>query len=172
MSVHLARPETDTCDDPECDASYAIPNAVGGYCSDECAARHRGRKLLRHIRQDHRFCTSCWRPRKTVERPTAHARRGLGPITDECLVGYEDATRHVEHGPYGLECECAAVSHDIEGWDRRAEGPYHWHLAEIVAQIDAEGQRDIDFDLAVFADAYWETDDLELAVGRAIQDPR
>lgn len=169
MSIQIRHAETDACDRPDCESEYAIPNAVGGYCSEECAARHRGQKLLRHIQQDHRFCTSCWAPRKTIERPTANARRGLGPVTDDALVGFEDYTRHVEMGPHGLECECAAIDHDIAEWDRRDDVPYHWRLLRIVEQIDAEGQRDITFDLGTFADEYWTTGDIELAVGRALE---
>lgn len=168
MTVIIRQPKTDTCDHPDCESEYTIQNAVGGYCSQACADRHAGAKLLRAIRQDHRFCWSCWRALKTVETPTAEARRGLGPVTDEALVGYEDTTRHVDQGPHGLECACAAVGHDIVGWDRRDEGPYHWFLMRVVEQMREEGQHDKRLDLETFANVLWETDDLERAVGAAL----
>jgi len=169
MSVTLTREETYRCELPDCDNTRTPSSSVAGsFCSQECAARHRGRAVLRDLRQDHRWCLSCWRERKEIERPTAAARRGLGPQTDAALVGYEYTTEHVDRGPYGLECTCGAVDHDIEGWIQHETGPYHWHLKRLVEQTAAEGQHDSEFDLATFADVFWETDDLELALGAAL----
>lgn len=168
MSITITQAETDTCDHPDCEADYVAHNGVDGHCCEACAARHRGQNLLDHIAQDHTICASCWRRRKTVERPTAYARRGLGPVTDDALVGYEDHTEHVEMGPYGLECECGAIDHDIDGWDQHEGVPYHWYLKRVVDEMRREGQHDYHFDLETFADTLWQTDDLPLAVGRAI----
>lgn len=171
MSVTLTTPDRDTCADPDCDQEYPVPNAVAGsYCSQDCADRHDGRRLLRNIREDHRFCWSCWRARKEIERPTAYARRQLDTWRiDDAVVGFEYHTRHVDLGDHGLECECGAVDHDIDEWITRTEGPYHWLLKLIIEQMNDEGQHHHSFDIATFADTYWRTDDLELAVGRAIR---
>lgn len=172
MSVRTTTPESDTCACPGCDAEFTIPNAVrGSYCSAACADRHDGQRFLEHLRRDHTVCWSCLRPRKTVERPTAEARRGLDPVTDDALVGFEYLTEHADRGQYGVECTCGAVDHDIDGYDRRDGAPYHWHLLRIVEEMAAQGQHDKTFDLPAFADTYWETDDLALAVGRALTDP-
>lgn len=170
MSITVTPEQRYDCERDGCDETRTRSTSVGGsYCSRECYNRSTGSNLLRDIRQDHRFCWSCWRARKEIERPTAESRRGLGPITDDALVGYEYYTEHAEMGPYGLECACGAVSHDIDDYDRLADGPYHWFLKLAFEQMVDEGQRDGAFDLVAFANAYWETDDLELAVGRAIE---
>jgi len=109
------------------------------------------------------------------------------------VVGHEHHTEHVESGPFGLECDCDAISHDIDAWDRRGWEPYHWRLKRIVDQLREEGQDERHFDIVTFADVLWETGrarpgtapfggfgllefestprlrgDLELAVGRAL----
>jgi hypothetical protein len=172
MTVRTVTPDRDTCAFDDCDAEYAVPNAVAGsFCSAECAARDRGRSFLRSIRHDHRFCWSCFRLRKEIERPTDEARRGLGPVTDAALVGYEYHTEHVDMGEHGLECTCGAVDHDIDAWIDRESGPYHWYLRILVEQTRIEGQHEYTFDLETFADEYWAEDDLELALGRALSTP-
>jgi hypothetical protein len=171
MSVTVTPAETDECDHPDCSVKYAIPNAVGGYCSQECADRHAGHRLLQHLQRDHRICWSCWRPRKEIERPTDEQRRQLDPVTDQAVVGYEYLTEHADMGPHGIECTCGAVGHDIDDYDRRHDAPYHWLLREWVRETRAEGQHDKRLDLATFADVLWETGDLVLALGRALTDP-
>jgi len=169
MPVTVARQETYRCDFPECEQTYPRTAAVdGSYCSRECAARHRGRRFLADIRQDHRWCWSCWYQRKQIEAPTAETRRRLdGPIIREALVGYEYPTEHVDRGPYGLACQCGAVDHDIEDWVRR-DGRERELLADLVAITREEGQHEYRFDGDRFEMIYGETDDLELAVGAAL----
>jgi len=170
MSIRTIVPESDTCAFPDCDTEFRIPNAVrGSYCSADCADRHAGQRFLEHLRRDHTVCWSCWRRRKELEHPTDEARRSLDPVTDDALVGFEYLTRHADQGEHGVECTCGAVDHDIDGYDRRADAPYHWLLLRYVEQTRAEGQHDKDLDLATLADVLWENDDLELAVGRAIE---
>lgn len=171
MSIRVTTPESDQCASPDCDVEFKLPNAVAGsYCSPACRDRHKGQRFLDHLRQDHRICSSCWRPRKEVETPTAETRRTLDPITEQSLVGYEYPTEHVEEGDHGLECTCGAVSHDTPNWDRREEGPYLWWLQQYVRQTRAEGQHDKQLDLPTLADTLWETGDLALALGRALSD--
>jgi hypothetical protein len=208
MSIRISSAETDTCDDPGCDERYIAPNGVDGHCSQDCADRHRGRKLLRNVRTDHRWCWSCWKPKKTIEKPSEQYRNrafdesgveltqdGDGELfvqrygqedTRDAVCGFEHYTRHVTRGPYGIECECAAISHDIDEWDRRDEGVPAWRLKRIVDQMRREGQHDHHFDPEAFANTLWrgrrvpptwdhivplpEWSDavLELAVGRAL----
>lgn len=168
--IRTVKPRQFDCSFADCDQQRTKHSSVAGsFCSEECAARHEGRKFLNQVRTDHRFCWSCFRARKEIERPTDEARRNLDPICDQALVGFEYHSEHVEMGPYGLECECGAVDHDVEEWDRRDEAPYHWYLYRVSQQLVAEGQREDAIDLETFADALWETDDLELAVGLALR---
>jgi len=173
MSVTLRREERYDCAFEECNETRTSSTSVAGsYCSRDCADRAAGRALLRTIRQDHRFCWSCWRRRKEIERPTDPARRGLGPVVDSALVGYEYTTGAVERGPYGIECKCGALDHDDPAYDRRDEGPYQWFLYVAVERLVAEGQRDSRLEIGRLADELWADDDevpLELAVGRALE---
>jgi hypothetical protein len=129
--------------------------------------------LLQDIRQDHRFCWSCFRQRKEVERPTDAARRGWSLLIDEAVVGYEHPTKAVEQGPYGLECTCGAVYHDDPVYDQRHEGPFEWFLQVASERLVADGCRDDVVDAATLADELWANGagdvPLELAVGRALE---
>lgn len=148
-------------------------SAVGGsYCSTECRDRATGDRVLGHLRQDHRFCGSCYRPRKTVYRPAdseVEKLRSKALIIRESFVGFEELTEFVSEGPYGIECNCGTIAHrDSEPLFRDGE-PYEWWLARAVEQLREEGVWEYDLDVATFADALWAGDDLALAVGRAVE---
>jgi hypothetical protein len=171
MSIRLVQEREYPCSRPDCTAQFKQSTAIAGsYCSEDCAAQDTGRKFLANIRRDHRFCWSCFRTRKEIERPTDELRRGRGRHTAEAIIGYEYPTQHVEMGPYGLECECGGIDHDTPDWDVRYSVPYQWFLYRISEQLVNEGQREDAIDLVTLADELWETDDLELAVGRALRD--
>ena len=167
-SITITREKRCECALDDCDAEFGVSAAVGSYCSRKCRRRDRGRRLLRDIRQDHRFCWSCFRQRKEIERPPDNALRGRGRFTAEALIGFEYETEHVEHGPHGIECECGGIDHDMPDFGQRDQTPFHWYLALASRQLVADGRREDAVDTAVFADELWQTDDLELAVGRAL----
>jgi len=170
MSITLTRQTTYNCAFADCDETRTESSSVdGSYCSVECAARDTGRQFLRDLRHDHRFCTSCFRQRKEIERPTAAARCGLGVHTDAALVGFEYLTEHAAPGVHGIECACGAVNHDIDEEWLRESGAYHWFLKTAAETLVGEGQREDTLDLATLANTLWETDDLELAVGLALR---
>lgn len=174
MSVELTRQRRYECALKGCDNERTRTSSVdGSFCSRACADRAQGRALLQDIRQDHRFCWSCFRQRKRVERPTDEALRGLGAVTADALVGYESPTPAVKRGDYGLECECGAVDPDIPDWGRRAAGPFEWFLQLASERLVADGRRDDAIDAATLADELWADGDedlaLELAVGRALE---
>jgi len=141
----------------------------GSYCSEECAARAAGADFLDVVKHDHRFCWSCFRQRKEIERPSAETRRGLAPVIDEALIGYEYPTEHVSEGAWGLECTCGAVDHDMPAYEAPDNVPY-WYLYLIGEQLVADGHRDSGLGLKTLAEVHWATDDLELAVGRALRE--
>jgi len=159
----------DGCDNDRTPAS----TVAGSYCSRECADRSDGRALLRDIRQDHRFCWSCFRQRKEVERPTDEARSGWSLLIDEAVVGYEYPTEFVEQGPYGLECKCGALDHDDPVYDQRHEGPFERFLQLASERFVADGRRNDAVDAAALTDEFRVDSDedvpLELAVGRSLE---
>lgn len=174
MSVELTRQRRYECALEECDNERTRTSSVdGSYCSEKCANRARGRGLLRDIRQDHRFCWSCFRQRKEIERPTNEARRGLAPITDAALIGYEYLTPAAERGDHGPECKCGAVDHDLPDWGQRSAGPWEWFLQLASERLADDGRRDDALNAAKLADELWTRGDdnvpLELAVGRALE---
>ena len=174
MSVTVTQQRRYECSLEDCDCERTPTSSVdGSFCSRDCADRAHGRALLRDIRQDHRFCWSCFRQRKRVERPTDEFLRGLDAVTAEALVGYESPTPAVERGDFGLECECGAVDHDLPDWGRRAAGPFEWFLQLASKRLVADGRRDDVVDAATLADELRPDGagdvPLELAVGRALE---
>lgn len=194
MSITQHPQQRYDCDRPDCDETLTTATSVdGSYCSQDCADRARAARLLRHLRQDHRICASCFRLKKEIERPpdtyqrhgfrksgveltydetgTVTAQRYSQDVTREAVVGFEHPTRETERGPYGLECTCGAVSHDAEAdYFRQAEA-YEWFLKLAVEHLRDEGQADYHFDIETFANALWDGVAFELAVGRALSTP-
>jgi len=172
-AIQTVREDVYTCALEECDNDRTPSTSVrGSYCSRDCADRADGRALLQDIEQDHRFCWGCFRKRKDVERVPDEARRGRGRFTAEAMIGFETPTRHVERGPYGLECTCGAVDHDVDYVEARDRAPFHWFLSAASRQLVADGRREDAINAAALADRLWQGDDLALAVGRALDEPR
>lgn len=105
MSVTIATQETYQCEREQCDDTFTRSTSVeGSYCSERCAELVAGRNLIRHIRDDHRFCHGCFRQQKEIERvdrtlvvgPVEHD--ALDPTFRDCIVGYEHLTEHAELG--------------------------------------------------------------------------
>lgn len=107
MSEIQRATETYPCSAPDCD-DLAQPHEMvdGSYCSLRCSRRHDGDKLLRNIEHDHRFCTTCFRQLKEIEKPDATTSVVVGPVdhdevadtTRDCLIGMQYRTRHAETG--------------------------------------------------------------------------
>lgn len=145
----------------------------GEYCSTKHKHQAKGERLLRHLAQDHRFCGSCYRPRKTVYRPDdadCPSLRKKALLVREAFVGFETLTEFSEKGPHGIECACGTTDSHTEELVFRDGEPWEWWLAAAAAQLRREGQHDQTLDAAELADAYWQHDDLALAVGTALAD--
>lgn len=173
MSVTITHQQRYTCAHNDCTNTRTQSSSVdGSYCSRDCADHAHGAALLNDIKQDHRFCWSCFRQRKRVERPPKEALRGLGRITADAVIGYQSPTPAVQQGDYGLECRCGAVTHNTPDWNRRKHGPYCWYLANATRRLQQDGRRDTTINPARLADELWSDGDqdvsLELAVGRAL----
>ena len=109
-------PRTGECGRSECDAEFPVHGAYkGAFCSRQCHLQHRGQKALNVIRNDHRWCATCFRKLKEIERPPMDA--------PEFVVGYQYPTEHMRpsvdsRGALGVEqhwrrwgCECGNVDH-------------------------------------------------------------
>jgi len=175
MSVTITHQQRYTCAHDDCNNTRTQTSSVdGSYCSRDCADRSAGQAFLQDIKQDHRFCWSCFRQRKRVERPPKKALRGLGRVTADAVIGYQSPTPAVQQGDYGLECTCGAVDHNTPDYTRRTAGPYSWYLANLTRRLRADGRRDTTIDPAQLADELWnhgsQDVSLELAVGRALNE--
>jgi len=173
ITIITREPRVDrcTCARDGCDARFSQSGAVGSYCSVECQARDRGETVLNHLARDHRFCGSCYRPRKVVYRPDESDvpdLRKKALLIRESFVGFETLTEFAEGGPYGIECNCGTTDHRTAEHLFRAGEPWEWWLARAVDQLADNGVWEYRLDAAALADAVWRTDDLALAVGRAL----
>lgn len=144
----------------------------GQYCCTEHAIRDAGDDVLSTLAHDHRFCSSCYRPVRVVYRPAdseCPKLRTKALVVRESFVGYEELTEHAEQGAYGVECTCGSVGYGDPESLCRDGSPYEWFLKRAVGQLRREGAWDHRFDVATFADAMWDGDDIDLAVGKAIR---
>ncbi len=158
------------CSHPECTEDHS---RTASYCSPECRLKHKGRKALRNIKHDHRFCSTCYKPLKVVYRPADSKTpklRKKALIIREAFAGFQDFTEFAESGDYGLECDCGNVDHYHSEPDFRDQESYEWWLKLVFETFKKEGQQDDSFDIETFCDSYFETDDFELALGRALHE--
>lgn len=127
------RPVSRQCDRDACDESYRAGTGHAGYCSDRCWAWGRADQLLDTVRNDHRFCASCFRRLRTITPPPDEAFFGTNQVTARAAIGWamaEPETTRVdgevltlEQTPTGLEavatdrltrrqgCSCGTTHH-------------------------------------------------------------
>lgn len=95
------------CDAPDCTVVFdPAASYQGSFCSEDCAYRHRGQKVLNKIESDHRWCATCFRQIKTIDRPEGkYELKVEGPkgrndenVKKDCLVGYQYKTEHTTWG--------------------------------------------------------------------------
>jgi hypothetical protein len=148
MSVSLTQPETYQCAREACDQTRTEATSVGSYCSHRCHYLATGRELLKHIRQDHRFCAGCYRQLKEIERPPAGQRVYIGPVDHEplrdtvknCLVGYEYIT---EHGELGQRSRSLSGTQNHVEEDVDAVAPAdQWTVSGVVCSCGTTDTRD------------------------------
>lgn len=174
VTTRHAVEEHHECARDGCVDEFTTSQAVAGsYCSARCRDRDRGERVLGHLEQDHRFCGSCYRPRKTVYRPDeadVPDLRVKALVIRESFVGFEELSEFAEMGPYGIECQCGTVDHRTAEPIFRDGEPWEWWLARAVEQLREEGQFGYDLDIATLANAHWDGADLDLAMGRALSE--
>lgn len=196
MSTASPRSQTDTCAYRDCQTEVAAPQAIeGSYCSEGCYYREVGARFLSHLDHRHELCGTCFRLRKDIERPPAeylhrHFRTsGVGwsregadgdwtverfgqEVSRESVVGFADITEHASPGPFGLECRCGAIDHDIDDQDIRDTTAWEWWLQLASEYLRDIGAREDALQSWVIAHVYAKTQDLEYAVGFALDHPR
>lgn len=180
-----------TC--PTCDHQGLDAHTYRGFCSPECYHRHRGRKLLNRFRDDHRFCFTCFRQLKRVEKAsvrhpdcvtgfqyrTEHAR--TGEITQR-FDDYIDVPQEIERynlhpSRTGTICKCGSTEHATregiiqDSSFRTVVGNLYYGLEK----FQREGVHDHTIDITELTQALRQQSeeegwDFALAIGRAIQE--
>lgn len=88
--------QTDECARDDCTVEFHIAQATeGSYCSPRCAIMARGESILEALRNDHRWCGTCWGLLKEIEDPPESA--------PECAIGTQTLTPHATKGLRTLE---------------------------------------------------------------------
>jgi len=195
FAMSTTRPtHTATCSYRDCDANRDPANSVeGSYCSQPCYYRAQGTRLLTHIRdRRHEICGTCFRLTKDIDRPPEEYLRrhfqisGVGwsregknapwtierygqEVSRDSVIGFADITEHAAPGPWGLECRCGAVDHDIDDQAVRDTQAWEWWLQVATEYLREIGARDDIVRAPTVAHAYWRTDDLRYAVGLALE---
>jgi len=98
MSISKSTPKTsESYDCVSCGDEFDARRAVAGsFCSHACHDAHRGekrvREIFRELEHDHRFCSTCGRTVKTIEKPPERNSKDKA-ITD-AAVGWQHRTQH------------------------------------------------------------------------------
>jgi len=180
------------CDHPSCSTIGKRWEFQSGYCSTRCVVKDKGREQLASLIYDHTRCFSCFRRLKTINPPKPDfefTERGHGwtrdedgsttlqfydqEVTRQAAVGFQFPTQHSGKGEKQLDdrvitgtiCDACGntdhTHHDPVLTDRQAIG----RLVSLLADKD-----DVAFDRETLHREYESTDDLELAVGKALSD--
>lgn len=174
-------PSRETYECTVCGIATPAPETIeGNYCSRDCYHRKRGQRLLNLLRHDHRYCYTCFRQRKTIDRPN--------PSAPDCVIGFEYPTQHATTGQItdqideyrelvrmGTICRCGNTDHTS-----REAVIQDQHFRQVVANlyyaleaVRQEGQHEHQISITALADAlrdqkHEEGWDFALAVGRAV----
>lgn len=178
------------CKYPDCDEFGHVWEFQEKYCSNKCEVRHDGREALAHLMYDHCRCFTCFREIKTLNPPKpdfefdevgyAWTRDEDGEPTLErysqeetrtAAVGFQFLTRFATKGEkqvgnmvgWGTICDNCGntqhTAHDPTLTDREDIA----RLVELLLEDD-----DVSIDIETVHREYEETNDIDLAVGRAL----
>lgn len=184
---------TQTSDSPEyecghCGGSHTPAETVAGaFCSQSCHDAHRREKraaaIFRELEQDHRFCATCGKQLKEIEKPTDEALRQIdGYHSTTSVVGYQYRTEYADVGEISLDvragfkhgetvrvptrdgvatgtvCECGNTAHRHEEDAIRKRSPFETaHFLWLAARVlRAEDKHDVRLDRGRVFDAVLE----------------
>jgi hypothetical protein len=180
------------CQHPECQDLGKHWEFQSGYCSNKCETKAEGRETLEKLIYDHKRCFTCFRQLKTINPPKPDfefTKNGHGWTRDEdgevTLQYYsQEVTRQAATGFQFLTSDAAKGEKQRD--DRVITGTIcdacgntdHTHHDPIIAGRSAigrlaillAGDDEVVFDVETLHREYADTDDLELAVGRAVDD--
>ena len=152
-----------------CEESYEH-GLQPGYCSLECYHKHKGENVLRQISNDHRFCSSCFRRQKSIEKPPEWFLKDRPYSIRESIVGFEYYTEHVSKDHGFSYCECGNVDHYATNKILQDIEPQVVikNLGVLLAEYYNEGQLGSKPDFKTFTETLLESENHALAIGKAI----
>lgn len=172
--------DRDARDAPTCAACrcYVNPRKAvrGAYCSADCYYREKGRKALKNLEKDHRYCRTCFAKVKDLEKPDDDApdfvvgyQYGTAAATDACREYDSDSENLRPLVKERLGCRCGTT--DLRDFDETlATTDLQTTLINLVAALRQKHREDKvpRLDYRRLWDAYGDTADLEYSVGVAL----
>lgn len=184
--------ETESAECSHCDGPRDPHASVhGSFCSTQCWLAHKGEKALEAIQQDHRFCATCYRQIKEVERPSDEqlAAANVPKSVRQAFVGFQyptphtafvedlkpidagtawDSPRRKVRGVFG--CECGTIDHRVSDDTLQSVegGAVLLNLLQRLAQLYAEERVAHPPSKERLFGGLSETHDLEYAVGHSL----
>lgn len=83
-----------------CDEQFTPPATAGSFCSPECHHAHRGMKSAREVfeilEQDHRYCGTCGRRLKDIQKPPK--QNSVGKEIPDFVIGWQFRTDYATIG--------------------------------------------------------------------------
>jgi len=112
MSVHTSTPPQ-SVECGQCGDQFQLPATAGSFCSPECHNEHlrekRADDFFETLEHDHRFCSTCGRQLKEIEKPPE--RNSAGKSITDAAIGWEHVT---EHGEFGVKSSVVQDDDDDE----------------------------------------------------------
>jgi len=200
MSVTPTQPDEETYECSYCDGDRRPSTSVAGsFCSIECHRAHKRAKrvdeIMELLEQDHRFCKTCGRQLKTVDKP-ATASLVIGPsqhqewdYAKDVLVGWQYRTEHSETGEISMDvdeegdrpivrdgvatgtvCRCGNTAHQHAEEALRDRFPFTsaHYVYRAIRVLRAEGKHDVELDRHRLIDEVLDRESIREALTQAV----
>lgn len=179
-----------------CNGPRTQEGVEGSFCSKECHHSHEGQKLLNTLENDHCTCANCGSILKTIEKPKperAFDHTGTGwtlnreknrwelewygqEETQKAAVGFQHRTIKAEIGEIGDHtgticgnCGNCTLSRPFPETQDRFQLEYASGILDTIREKREEGTHSKGINAEQFFHALVETQDIPLALGRAIE---
>ncbi|ELY91461.1 hypothetical protein [Natrialba taiwanensis] len=192
-----AKPKSDEsnvtveCEYPNCEEIGKVWEFHhGDYCSNKCELKHEGRKELGGIKFDHCRCFTCMTELKEIVPPkpdhafdvsgvgwytdpetgTVHIERFGQEVTREAAVGFQHKTPSAGFGEkeHNERVVTGTVCDNCGNTDHTAHVSYLANQHSVVTRV-VSLLEDVEFSVQEFHREYVRTDDIELALGKALE---
>jgi len=173
-----------TCEYSECENEGEKWQFTDGrFCSTECKNRDDAGSIYNLLKHDHRYCFSCLSQLKEVSRPTdEQLRKVQGKHSAEAICGFQYRTPNADTGEITIRADvidtvakgtvcgnCGTTDHTDEFMRDFEPVEAAKRLRKRVQETKAEGQHNYDFRTQDFVEAWNESHDWLLSLGKALE---